>query len=158
MSKRRSVAAVRKDSARVVAQTSELTDNTVRQGSYENHKINWDKCFICQRDSTEKLQSSLEALSTDSVKAYEELGDRILKFESLNGLPVPMEVDELSGGEALGTSLFNHSADSADSGKGTVHLVQSFRLDQRVRRSTNLVHLQPCWNIAVSMQNYRMGT
>ena len=40
MSKRRSVAAVRKDSAWVVAQTSELTDNTVRQGSYENHKIN----------------------------------------------------------------------------------------------------------------------
>ena len=59
---------------------------------------------------TKKLQSSLDARSTDPVKPYEELGDRILKFESLNVLPVPMEVDELSGGEALGISLFNHSA------------------------------------------------
>ena len=33
-----------------------------------------------------------------------------MKFESLNALPVPMEVDESSVGEALGTSLFNHSA------------------------------------------------
>ena len=59
---------------------------------------------------TKKLQSSLEARSTDPVKAYEELGDGILKFESLNILPVPMEVGELSGGEALGISLLNHSA------------------------------------------------
>ena len=26
----------------------------------------------------------------------------------MNVIPVPMDVDELSGGEALGTSLFNH--------------------------------------------------
>ena len=31
------------------------------------------------KDSTEKLQSSLEAQSTDPVKAYEELGDHINK-------------------------------------------------------------------------------
>ena len=80
------------------------------QRSYEKHEINWDKCFICQRDSTEKLQSSVEARSTDPVKAYEELGERIVKFESVNALPVPMEVDDLSGGEASRTSLFNHSA------------------------------------------------
>ena len=109
MSKRRSAAVVRKDSAKVLAQISELTDTSFHQRSYEKHKINRDKCFICQRDSTEKLQNSLEARSTDPVKASEELGDRILKFESLNALPVPMEVDELSGGEALVTSLFNHS-------------------------------------------------
>ena len=56
------------------------------------------------------LQSSLEARSTDPVKAYEELGDRILKFESQNALPVPMKVDKLSGGEALGKSFLSHSA------------------------------------------------
>ena len=94
MSKRRSVAIVRKDNAKVIAQTSELTETPVRQRSYEKHEINWHKCFICQRDSTEKLQSSLEAQSTDPVKSYEVPGDRILKFKSLNALPVPMEVDE----------------------------------------------------------------
>ena len=94
MSKRRSVAIVRKGNAKVIAQTSELTETPVRQRSYEKHEINWHKCFICQRDSTEKLQSSLEAQSTDPVKSYEVPGDRILKFKSLNALPVPMEVDE----------------------------------------------------------------
>ena len=39
---------------------------------------------------TEKLQSSLEAQSTDPAKVYEELGDHILKFESLNAPQVPM--------------------------------------------------------------------
>ena len=66
------------------------------------------------KDSTEKQQSSLEAQSTDPVKAYEELGDHINKMtawiESLNVFPVPMDVDELSGSEAWGISLFNHSA------------------------------------------------
>ena len=32
----------------------------------------------------------------------------MLKTESLNALPVPIKVDELSGGEALGTSLFKY--------------------------------------------------
>ena len=94
MSKRRSVAAVREDSAKIIAQTSELTDTPIRQRSYEKHKINWNKCFIWQKDSTKKLQSSLKAQLTDPVKAYQELGDRILKFEWLNVLPVPMELDE----------------------------------------------------------------
>ena len=110
MFKRRSVAVVRKDSAKVIAETSELTDTPVHQKSQEKHEINWDKCIICKRDSTEKLQSSLEARSTDPIKAYEKLGDHILKFKSLNALLVPMEPDELSRGEALETSLFNHSA------------------------------------------------
>ena len=47
MSKRRTVVVIRKDSGKVIAQTSELTDTPVRQRSYEKHKINWDKCFIC---------------------------------------------------------------------------------------------------------------
>lgn len=81
MSKRRSVAAVREDSAKIIAQTSELTDTPIRQRSSEKHKINWNKCFIYQKDSTKKLQSSLKAQLTDPVKAYQELGDRILKFE-----------------------------------------------------------------------------
>ena len=81
MSKRRSVAVVRQDSGKVIAQTPKLTDIPVRQRSYEKHEINWDKCFICQRNSTEKLQSFLKVQSTDPVKAYEELLDRILKFE-----------------------------------------------------------------------------
>ena len=48
--------------------------------------------------------------SSDPAKAYSDLGDRILKFESLNLLPVPLNLNELSGGTALGTLLLNHKS------------------------------------------------
>ena len=92
MSKRRSAAVVRQNSADGISQIFELTNTPVHQKSYEKHEINWDKCFTYQRDSTEKLQNSLEVQLTDPVKACEELGHCILKFESLNALPVPIEL------------------------------------------------------------------
>ena len=92
MSKRRSAAVARKKSSDGISQIFELTNTPVHQKSYEKHEINWDKCFAYQRDLTAKLQSSLEVQSTDPVKACQELGDRILKFESLNVLPVPIEL------------------------------------------------------------------
>ena len=53
MSKRRSVAVVCKNNAKVIAQTSDFTDTPTHQRSYEKHEMNWDKCFTRQKDSTE---------------------------------------------------------------------------------------------------------
>ena len=108
MSKRKSVIVVRSDSAKVAAQISTTTNVPVRQVNLEELKVDWEKCFICQTETRETLQSSSEARSTDPAKAYSDLGEGILKFESLNLLPVPLNLDELSGGTALGTSLLNH--------------------------------------------------
>ena len=101
---------VSSDSARVAAQISTTTNVPVRQINREELKIDWEKCFICQTETRETLQSSSEAWSSDPAKAYSGLGERILKFESLNLLPVPLNLDGLSGGTALGTSLLNHKA------------------------------------------------
>ena len=108
MSKRKSVIVVRSDSAKVAAQISTTTNVPVRQVNREELKVDWEKCFICQTETRETLQSSSEARSSDPAKAYSDLGEGILKFESLNLLPVPLNLDELSGGTALGTSLLNH--------------------------------------------------
>ena len=110
MSKRKSVIVVRSDSAKVAAQISTTTNVPVRQVNREELKVDWEKCFICQTETGETLHSSSEAWSNDPAKAYSDLGERILKFESLNLLPVPLNLDELSGGTALGTSLLNHKA------------------------------------------------
>ena len=110
MSKRKSVIVVRSDSAKVAAQISTTTNVPVRQVNREELKVDWEKCFICQTETGETLHSSSEAWSSDPAKAYSDLGERILKFESLNLLPVPLNLDELSGGTALGTSLLNHKA------------------------------------------------
>ena len=108
MSKRKSVIVVRSDSTKVAAQISTTTNVPVRQVNLEKLKVDWEKCFICQTETRETLHSSSEAWSNDPAKAYSDLGERILKFESLNLLPVPLNLDELSGGTALGTSLLNH--------------------------------------------------
>ena len=110
MSKRKSVIVVRNDSAKVAAQISTTISVPVRQVNREELNVDWEKCFICQTETRETLQSSSEARSSDPAKAYSDLGEGILKFESLNLLPVPLNLDELSGGTALGTSLLNHKA------------------------------------------------
>ena len=110
MSKRKSVILVRSESAKVAAQISTTTNIPACQVNREELKVDWEKCFICQTETGETLHSSSEAWSNDPAKAYSDLGERILKFESLNLLPVPLNLDELSGGIALGTSLLNHKA------------------------------------------------
>ena len=110
MSKRKSVIVVSSNSAKVAAQISITTNVPVRQVNREELKVDWEKCFICQTETRETLQSSSEPRSSDPAKAYNDLDERILKFESWNLLPVPLNLDELSGGTALGTSLLNNKA------------------------------------------------
>ena len=100
---------VSSNSAKVAAQIFTTTNVPVRQVNREELKVNCEKCFICQTETCETLQSSSEARSSNPAKAYD-LGERILKFESLNLLPVPLNLDEWRGGTALGTSLLNHKA------------------------------------------------
>ena len=110
MSKRKSVIVVCSYSAKVAAQISATTNVPVHQLNREELEVDWEKCFICQTEMRETLPSSSEARSSDPAKAYSDLGERILKFESLNLLPVPLNFNELSGGTVLGTSLLNHKA------------------------------------------------
>ena len=108
MSKRKSVIVVCSDNAKVTAQISWNTNAPVRQVNHEELKVDWEKVFICHTETSETLQGSSEARSSDPAKAYSDLGEPVLKFVSLILLPVPLNLDELSGGTALGTSLLIH--------------------------------------------------
>ena len=92
---------VHSDSAKVAPQISTTTNVPVRQVNREELKVEWKKCFICQTETRETLESSSKAWSSDPAKASSNLGERILKFESLNFFPVPLNLDELGGGTAL---------------------------------------------------------
>ena len=76
----------------------------------EEEKIDWSSCFICQTDTDEKLQSSSKALTADKEQAYKELAKRIAKFDSIDMLPVPLDIDKLKEGVALGDSLIRNEA------------------------------------------------
>ena len=107
MSKRRSVTFAKADVGKVVALASELTDVPV---SRRCEQIDWGKCFICQSETSEKLQCSTDARTIDSATAYDELGERMLKFHAIDSLPVPLDIEELSDSKSLGASLFHHAA------------------------------------------------
>ena len=61
MSKRKSVIVVHSDSAKVAPQISTTTNVPVRQVNREELKVDWEKCFICQTETRETLESSSEA-------------------------------------------------------------------------------------------------
>ena len=74
--------------------------------SSANQRIDWKKCFICQEETSEKLQYSTSATSSDALNSYNELAERIHKFHTIAKMPVSMNID-LAGDMELGKSLYD---------------------------------------------------
>ena len=109
MSKRRSINIVSsKTKVPAIASTFPTTDER-----YGEDKVNWDNCFICQTTMSENLQSPIYINSLDSTKsqnAYNELAERILKFNDIGLSPVPLNIDDLSGSRTLEESSYQNAA------------------------------------------------
>ena len=109
MSKRRNIN-IASSEANVPTITSKFPPTDER---YIEDKVNLDNCFICQTTTSENLQSSIYINSSDSTKsqnAYNDLAERILKFNDIGLSPVPLNIDHLSGSRTLGESLYQNAA------------------------------------------------
>ena len=87
-----------------------VTQNTSRASSAE---IDWDKCFICQKNVKEKLQNPFNsAIRTADPKAtYETLTNNIKLFQKIGQLPVShIPIDKLEKGGQLNDELYEHKA------------------------------------------------
>ena len=96
---------IRRDSGESYRSTSD--------SNIDNDKTDWTLCFLCQKQTSEKLQCP--ALSkTDPKQLYDELADRIKEFHSIKMLPIPLNIPsnvvKLEDGLDLGQSLFTNSA------------------------------------------------
>ena len=92
---------IRRDSGESYGSTSD--------SNIDSDKTDWTLCFLCQKQTSEKLQCP--ALSkTDPKQLYDELADRIKEFHSIKMLPIPLNIVKLEDGLSLGQSLFTHSA------------------------------------------------
>ena len=80
------------------------------QVSNEPPKINWSLCFICQKNTDEKLQSSINITTGDPKQVYFELAQRIMTFKSHDVMPIEIDFPSLEDGCELGKSLYDHSA------------------------------------------------
>ena len=64
----------------------------------DDKDIDWEKCFLCQDDSAESLQSSIGARSVDPQQSYNDLAERIVQFKKNNMLPMPVNTEKLAEG------------------------------------------------------------
>ena len=78
--------------------------------NYLHNKLDWGKCFICGKETKDKLRCSISTRSADAKKSYDDLAGRIKAFESIHMLPVELEIKKLEDGVELGQSLLIHKA------------------------------------------------
>ena len=82
---------------------------STRDSNIDNDKTEWRLCFLCQKQTSERLQCSVLS-KTDRKQLYDELADRIKEFHSIKMLPIPSNIVKLEDGLDLGQSLFTNSA------------------------------------------------
>ena len=99
MSKRQKIDIVSSPSEKDQAFTSALSVTPHRRGhenvSEEDRIVDWTLCCLCKEKTNEKLQCSKAATSSDPQSAYRELVDRIKTFQSIEMMPVPLNVSAL---------------------------------------------------------------
>ena len=65
------------------------------QVSNEPTKSNWSLCFICQKDTDEKLQSSVYITTGDPKQMYFEFKQRVMTFKSHDVMPIERDFPSL---------------------------------------------------------------
>ena len=59
------------------------------------NSIIWDKCVLCQNDSTELLRCAAESKRNDVGSGYKTLAWNISKFQELGYMPLPLNIEVL---------------------------------------------------------------
>ena len=72
--------------------------------------IDWNKCFICKKDSAEILRCPLNSKSGNALESHTSIAERIRKFKYFKEWPAQMNLESLEDGAELGQSLFKHGA------------------------------------------------
>ena len=72
--------------------------------------IDWNKCFMCQKNSAENIRCPLNSKSGNALECCTSLVERIRKFKYFKKLPAQMNLENLKDGAELGQSLLKHGA------------------------------------------------
>ena len=61
----------------------------------------WSLCVLCQEKKTENLQNPLSGSRSDRGRGYDTIASNILEFDSLNALPIHINLTRLDGGNGV---------------------------------------------------------
>ena len=82
------------------------------QPSSSGETIDWDKCIICQKVTSEVLQcpARLKRGVVAIGQGYSTLSSNIIRFIELDKLPVPIDIGRLDEESGIEATLLEHKA------------------------------------------------
>ena len=79
-----------------------------KRSSIDESETDWNICFIFEKKTEKRLQSSMDTINADAKTSYEKLAGQIYKFQSPNRLSVNVRIKKLKNGKPLGQSSQCH--------------------------------------------------
>ena len=73
-------------------------------------KTDWNKCVLCQEETSEALQCPAKSKRLDIGAGYSTLSANITRFSELNQLPLPINLSRLDEGYGIETTFKEHGA------------------------------------------------
>ena len=83
-------------------------DNKVERSTIEK-KIDWYKCYICQKSTNEKLQcpANIVRSNFDPLKAYYEVAQNMIKLKEIDCIPLDIDLNLLDEGDGISRTLLD---------------------------------------------------
>lgn len=92
---------------------------------------NWDKCVLCQEDTSEKLLCPAEVTSRTSGSGYQTLAHNLLAFNKIGCLPKTIDLSKLDDGEGIQATFEQHRARWHDACRLAYNKTQLLRAEKR---------------------------
>lgn len=72
---------------------------------------NWDTCVLCQIVTDESLQCPLRSTKRTVGSGYASLAEDILRFQTLQHMPINIDLERLNDGDGIESTLMSHRAE-----------------------------------------------
>ena len=77
----------------------------------DQNAIDWCRCVLCQRNTSEALLSPAENTNRDNVGAgFHTLANNIMRFEEIGCLPLPLDIAQLNDGDGIAATFTKYKA------------------------------------------------
>ena len=70
--------------------------------------INWDICILCREVKNESLQCPLKSTKQPAGSGYTSLAEDLLRFQTLQHMPMNLDLDQLDDGNGIEATLQAH--------------------------------------------------
>ena len=105
--------------------------------------IDWDLCVLCQEDTGDTLQCSMNSTKTSIGNGYKSLAEHLIKLQQLGHMSIDVDVSRLDEGDGIEANMVSNSASWHNScrlkfNKTKLERLQKKKETQKRRTSSSL--------------------